>query len=46
MKVVIGKKRAHAVKKAPVMAWIHAGFAVAITPVALIVQVCHALMHM
>jgi len=45
-RVVIGRKWAHAVKKAPVMAWIHAGFVGAITQAALTVQVYHVLMRM
>ena len=45
-KAVIGKRLAHAVRTAPVMAWIHAGFVVVIIQAVQIVLVCHALMRM
>jgi hypothetical protein len=45
-KAVIGKRMAHAVKKAQITERIHVEFVVVITPVALIVLECHVRMHM
>jgi len=46
MKVVTGKRMAHAVNLVLAMEWIHVEFVEEITPVALIVREYHARMHM
>ena len=44
-KAATGRKQAHAVKKDPAMAWIHAGCVVVITPAVLTAQACHVPMR-